>query len=58
MDWSNAIPTFHSDITFALEPEIPHITIPFVDNAGVKGPPTHYELPDSTYETITENPGI
>ena len=29
-----------------------------IDNIGIKGPPTQYELPDGTYETISENPGI
>ena len=58
MGWSNAVPAFHADVTFTLEPEIPHVTIPFLDDAGVKGPPTCYELPDGSYETIPENPGI
>ena len=58
MGWSNAVPAFHADVTFTLEPEIPHVTIPFLDDAGVKGPPTRYELPDGSYETIPGNPGI
>ena len=58
MGWSNAVPAFHADVTFVLEPEIPHITIPFLDDVGVKGPLTHYKLPDGLYETIPENSGI
>jgi transposase InsO family protein len=58
MGWSNAVPAFHTDVTFTLEPEIPHVTIPFLDDAGVKGPVTRYELPDGSYETIPENSGI
>ena len=58
MSWSNAVSAFHTDITFTLEPEIPHITIPFVNDAGVKGPCTHYELMDGTYKTIPDNPDI
>ena len=58
MGWSNAVSAFHADVTFTLEPEIPHVTIPFVNDAGIKGPPTCYELPDGSYEMIAENPGI
>ena len=29
-----------------------------IDDIGIKGPPTRYELPDGSYETIPENPGI
>jgi len=58
MGWANAVSAFHADGTFTLEPEIPHITIPFLDYAGVKGPPTRYELPDGSCETIANNPGI
>jgi len=58
MGWVNAFPAFHADVTFTLEPEIPHITIPFLDDAGVKGPPTRYEHPDGMYETIPQNAGI
>jgi len=43
---------------FVLEPEIPHVTIPFLDDTGVKGPLTRYKLPNRPYETIPENPGI
>ncbi|KAF9536295.1 hypothetical protein CPC08DRAFT_652198, partial [Agrocybe pediades] len=48
----------HGDTTFLLQDEIPDVTIPFVDDIPVKGPPTRYELPDGGYETIPENPGI
>jgi len=58
MGWVNAVPAFRADVTFTLEPEIPHITIPFLNEAGVKGPPMRYELPDGTYETISDNSGI
>jgi hypothetical protein len=58
MRWSNTVPAFHADITFTLEPEILHITSPFLDDAEVKGRPTCYELPDRSYETIPGNSGI
>jgi len=58
MGWANAVPAFYADVTFTLEPEIPHITILFLDDARVKGPPTRYERPDGTYEAISQNAGI
>jgi len=58
MSWANAVPAFHANITFTLEPEILHTTISFLNNAGVKGPPTCYELPDRSCKTIANNPGI
>ena len=50
MGWTNAVPIFHDDAT--------HVTDPYIDDVGVRGPKTRYELPDGTYETIPENPGI
>ncbi|KAJ2927254.1 hypothetical protein H1R20_g9839, partial [Candolleomyces eurysporus] len=37
MGWTNSVPIFHEDITAILQPEIPHITEPFVDDVPVKG---------------------
>ncbi|RXW13308.1 hypothetical protein EST38_g12545 [Candolleomyces aberdarensis] len=48
----------HGNVTSILQEEIPHLTIPFVDDVPIKGPPTRYELPDGTFETIPKNPGI
>lgn len=59
MGWTNAIPIFHDDVTSILQPEIPHVTIPYIDNVPVKGPPTRYETDDEPgYEVIEANPGI
>jgi hypothetical protein len=58
MGWTNAVPIFHDDVAHILKEETPHITDPYIDDVGVKGPKTRYELPDGTYETIPENPGI
>ena len=58
MGWTNSVPIFHEDITAVLQPEIPKVTEPFVDDVPVKGPLTRYELPGGGYETIPENPGI
>jgi hypothetical protein len=58
MGWTNSVPIFHDDVTYILQPEIPHVTIPYIDDVPVKGPPTRYISEDGTYETIPENPGI
>lgn len=58
MGYTNAVQTFHGDITFILRPEIPHITRPYIDDIPGKGPPTRYETPDGGYEVIPENTGI
>lgn len=58
MGWTNSVPIFHNDVTFILHPEIPHITIPYIDDVPVKGPTMCYPLPDGDFERIPENPGI
>jgi hypothetical protein len=58
MGWTNSPQIMHGDSNYILKDEIPHVTIPFVDDINAKGPPTRYELPDGGYETIPENPGI
>ena len=58
MGWSNSVPIFHEDVTYILQPEIPHLTIPYVDDVPVKGPRDTYQDADGVYETIPENPGI
>ena len=55
---TNTVAIFHSDVTFILEPEIPHVAKPFLDDTVVKGPASCYETPDSGYEIIPKNPGI
>jgi hypothetical protein len=49
---------FHGDTTFLLQEEIPHVTVPFIDDIPVKGPGSRYQRADGTYETIPENEGI
>jgi hypothetical protein len=56
--WTNAVAIFHEDVTFILEPEIPHVAWPFVDDCSIKGPATRFETEDGGYEVIPENPGI
>jgi hypothetical protein len=58
MGWTNSVPIFHNNVTFILQAEIPHVTIPYIDNVLIKGPTTMYQKVDDSYETITENTGI
>ena len=58
MGWTNSVPIFHDDVTEILKPEIPHVTIPYIDNIPVKGPAERYEIALRQYETIAENPSI
>ena len=55
---TNAVAIFHGDVTFILEPEIPNVAKPFLDDTVVKGPASRYETPDGGYETIPSNSGI
>jgi hypothetical protein len=38
MGYTNATQIMHGDVTFTLQEEIPHVTIPFVDNIPIKDP--------------------
>jgi hypothetical protein len=58
MGWTNSVPIFHDDVTFILQPEIPEVTIPFIDDVPIKGPASRYMMDDGSYETIPENSGI
>ena len=58
MGWTNSVPIFHDDVTFILQPEIPEVTVPYIDDVPVKGPKSRYVLPDGSYERIPENAGI
>jgi hypothetical protein len=58
MGWTNSVPIFHDDVTFILQAEIPHLTIPYIDDVPVKGPANYYLQEDGSFETITENTGI
>ena len=58
MGWTNSVPIFHDDVTYIMRDEIPHITIPYIDDVPLKGPASRYETEDGGYETIPENPGI
>jgi hypothetical protein len=58
MGWTNSVPIFHDDVTFILQPEIPNITVPYIDDVPIRGPADRYILPDGTEECIPDNPGI
>ena len=58
MGWTNSVPIFHKDVTFNLQPEIPHTTIPYIDNVPIRGPVTRYISDDGSYETHPDNTGI
>lgn len=58
MGWTNSVPIFHEDVTKILQPEIPHVTQPYIDDVLVRGPASRYILPNGEAETIPENPGI
>ncbi len=58
MGWSNSVPIFHDDVTFILQPEIPHVTIPYIDDVTIKGPASEYLDDDGVAKAIPENPGI
>jgi hypothetical protein len=58
MEYTNAVAEFQNCTTFILQDEIPHNVGVRMDDIRIKGPPTRYKLPDGSYETIPENPGI
>jgi hypothetical protein len=58
MGWMNSGPILHDDVTYILQPEIPHITIPYIDDTPVKGLKSEYHMIGRSYETIPDNPAI
>jgi hypothetical protein len=58
MGWTNSVPIFHDDVTFILQDEIPHVTIPYIDDIPLKGPKSQYLDSKGNPETVPTNPGI
>ena len=58
MGWTNSVPIFHEDVTYILQSEIPHITIPYIDDVPIRGPATRYITEDGSHETHPDNSGI
>ena len=46
MGWMGSVPIFHNNVTYILQQEIPHLTIPYIDDVPVKGPASRYLLGD------------
>jgi hypothetical protein len=55
---TNAVAIFHGDVTFLLEPEMPDIAKPFLDDTAIRGPASCFETPDGGYEVTPTNDGI
>ncbi len=58
MGWTNSVPIFHNNITYILQEQVPHVTIPYIDDVPVHGPKTCYETKDGSYKTIPVNNGL
>ena len=58
MGWTNSVPIFHEDVTYILQPEIPEVTVPYIDDVPLRGPATTYPDEHGEPERIPENPGI
>jgi hypothetical protein len=56
MGWT--VPIFHDDVAYILQPKIPHVTQPYIDDVLVKGPSTRYIKDNREPETIPKNSGI
>ena len=41
-----------------IQPEVPHLTIPYIDDVPVKEPQSMYQHSDGTFKTIPDNPGF
>jgi hypothetical protein len=51
MGWMNSVPILHDDVTYILLPEIPYVTIPYIDDTPIKGPKLQYRKLSGSYET-------
>jgi hypothetical protein len=58
MGYTNAVQIYQADMSFILQEEIPHYTMPFIDDLPVKSGTTRYQDGYGSYETIQENSGI
>jgi hypothetical protein len=55
MGWTNSVPIFHDDVTFILQDEIPHTTIPHINDVPIRGPASWYIRSDGSYKTHPNN---
>ena len=58
MGYTNTVQIYQADMAFILQDEIPHHTMPFIDDLPVKSETSQYQRLDGLYETIPENLGI
>src|SRR3984885_11729736 len=58
MGWTNSVPIMHYNVSYILQPEIPDVMIPYIDDTPIKGPKSCYHVPNGSYKTISENPAI
>ena len=56
MGHTNVVPIYQADMAFILQEEIPHHTMPFIDDLSVKTETTQRQNPDGTYKIISETP--
>ncbi|KNZ77651.1 hypothetical protein J132_04686 [Termitomyces sp. J132] len=57
MGWTNSVPIFHNNITFILQPEIPHNVLSFINDVGAKGP-KDWKIINSNPAKHPANPNI
>ena len=58
MGHTNTVQIYQTNMAFILQDEIPHHTMPFIDDLLVKSEMSWYQRPDGSYKMIPENPGI
>jgi hypothetical protein len=57
MGWTNSVPIFY-DVTHILQPKIPHVTQPYIDDVPVRGPASRYIQDNGKPKTIPDNSRI
>jgi hypothetical protein len=58
MGYTNVVQIYQADMAFILQEEIPHYTMPFINDLPVKSSTTRYQDADGSYKTMPANPGI
>jgi hypothetical protein len=58
MGYTNVVQIYQMDMSFILQEEILHCTMPFINDLLVKYGMTRYQDEDGSYETMPANPGI
>jgi hypothetical protein len=58
MGYTNVVQIYQADMSFILQEEIPHYTMPFINDLPVKSGTTRYQNEDESYKTMPETSGI